>query len=184
LLIDLGGWSFLGAFKKNREKIEFYNKNTSILKSILDRHTEDKKLGEDLMQKRVKKEKAKNIAKYGPDAPGLATYKATRKGVPQTTISAEEMKRLEAARGDLKAARELEVIDQNKAKLRQLDDIKAYRPLSSQEQTDYKRAEEAIKHAEEMLEVPDNSIQVDVFQHDTRTGKFTKSKFYSLADDS
>lgn len=73
--LDFGGWTLLGDFKENRSKASFYNKHTDVLKRILDRHAEDKKLGQDLMRNRVRQLKAKNIREAGPDAPGLADYK-------------------------------------------------------------------------------------------------------------
>ena len=44
----------LADFKENRKKIEFYNRNTEVLKRILDRHADDKKLGSELMKNRIK----------------------------------------------------------------------------------------------------------------------------------
>jgi len=67
-------WTLMGPFKQNREKLEFYNKNTEILKRMFDQHKKDQELGTELMKKRVKVEKGKNIAIEGPDDPGLEKY--------------------------------------------------------------------------------------------------------------
>lgn len=186
LMIDFNGWSLLSSLKGNRKKIHFLNKHTDILKRILDRHAEDKKLGRELMRDRVKKLKAKNIAEVGPDAPGLKDYKAqvgNLSGVgAEKVISAEEMKRLERARGSRKAAQELEVLDQCLATIQELSELAKRRQLSSEEKIRLQNAQKDKIRAEEMLEVPEDAIQVDVFTHDTKGGKLEKSKFYTKAE--
>lgn len=107
----LGKWAFLSNYKKNRDNIDFYNRHTEVLKRIMDQHEQDKKLGKDLMGKRVKKQKAKNIEENGKDAEILAEYKkqitdlstlgATR------VLNAEEKKAIEEAR---KAIKDLEEV--------------------------------------------------------------------------
>ena len=74
-IVPMGKWAFLGDFKANREKIDFYNRHTEILKRIMDEHEGGKKLGSDLMKKRVKKAKSKNIEEEGKDAKILEEYK-------------------------------------------------------------------------------------------------------------
>jgi len=75
LTISNEGWYMLGPFKKNRERIDFYNKNTEILKRMSEQNEMDTKLGKDLMEKRVRRQKNRNIIEAGPDDPGLAKYK-------------------------------------------------------------------------------------------------------------
>lgn len=190
-LLEVGKWCLLADFKENRKNIQFYNKNTEVLKKIIERHTEDKKIGTELMRNRVRQAKAKNIAEVGPDAPGLKTYKHTMssdgkdlvsKGV-EKVITPEEMKRLEKASGNLKAAKELEVIEEYESILRNLDDIKKYRELNSDEENKYKNAVNTIKQAREMLNVPEEAIQVDVFTSNPKTGEFVKSHFYTKCDE-
>jgi outer membrane biosynthesis protein TonB len=186
--IDFGQWTLLGDFKGNREKITFYNKHTEILKRILDRHAEDKKLGADLMRHRVRRLKAKNIREAGPDAPGLAEYKSENaaKGLAalggETVIGREEMLRLERARGDLRAAKELEVIDQSRQTIADLSAAAKVRALLPEEERRLREAQEDIVRAKEMLEVPDDAIQVDVWTHDTSAGSFGKTRFYTKAE--
>ena len=71
------GITLLGPFKENRSRVDFYNKNTEILKTMMEQIELDHKLGKDLMEKSVKKEKAKNIAQVGLDKPGLSNYIGT-----------------------------------------------------------------------------------------------------------
>ena len=190
--VAMGKWSFIGDLEKNRKKISFYNKQTGVIKEILQRVEEEAELGKQLMEKRVVRTKAKNIAEDGPDAPGLAQYMKTRaqSGVKtaaslnaKKVISDEEMLRLNAADGDLKAAEELRVLDQLKASHDKLVKIEESRVLTETERLDKKSLEEDIKRAREMLSVPKDAVQVDVFSHNAKTGEFSKSSFYTEADD-
>lgn len=190
--IEFGAWGLIADFAENRKRIEFYNRNTEVLKRIIDRHAEDKRIGAELMRNRVKTLKAQNIAQEGPDAPGLSAYKrdaASRgqdlnaKGV-ERVISAEEMRRLEKARGDLKAAKELEHLD---ALLKTVEDLEGMEArgatLNPEEREQLRRAREDIPRAREMLEVPDDGVQVDVFSSDPTTGEFKKSSFFTRSEE-
>lgn len=68
------GWFLLGPFKQNRERVEFYNKNTEILKRMMEQAESDSRLGADLMKKRVVRKKEQNIIECGPEDPGLVKY--------------------------------------------------------------------------------------------------------------
>lgn len=74
--IQNGGWTILGPFKENRSRIDFYNKNTEVIKRMFEQAESDQALGKDLMQKRIRRAKKDNILSAGPDDPGLAKYKA------------------------------------------------------------------------------------------------------------
>lgn len=186
--LDFGGWTLLGDFKENRAKVSFYNKHTDVLKRILDRHAEDKKLGQDLMRNRVRQLKAKNIREAGPDAPGLADYKTQNASKDlasmgaERVISREEMYRLERAKGDLRAAQELKVLDQCRQVIEDLSAAAKVRPLLPEEETRLQNAQKDLVLAQEMIEVPADAIQVDVWTHDTASGGFGKSKFYTKAE--
>ncbi len=65
---ETGKWNFFDSFKKQRESVNFYNKNTIILEEMVKQIERDERLGQDLMAKRVEKEKKKNIIESGPDA--------------------------------------------------------------------------------------------------------------------
>lgn len=72
--IENNGTTLLGPFRENRGRVDFYNKNTEILKKMDDQLKSDHKLGKDLMEKQIKVQKRKNILEAGPDAPELAAY--------------------------------------------------------------------------------------------------------------
>ncbi len=187
--LEFGGWSLLADFKKNRDKIQFYNKKTEVIKRILDRHAKDKEIGAELMRQRVRAEKAKNIAAEGPDAPGLAKYKRAlgerggdlRSTGAERVITPEEMRRLERARGDLKAAKELELLEQHEATIERLSELEKLRPLTDEEGRDLAHARANVEKAREMVAVPDDAIQIDVFKTDGATGEFSRSHIYTKA---
>jgi hypothetical protein len=193
--LEFGCWSLLADFKENRKKIQFYNKHTDVLKRILDRHAEDKRVGAELMRNRVKQTKAKNIAQDGPDAPGLGGYRRelARAGQDlgahgaERVISQEEMKRLEKAKGSIKAAQELELLEQTEKRIAELSSLEKLRKIDGLELTlneteELKKARGMIGKIREMIEVPDDAIQVDVFTSDAVTGEFGKTHFYTRAE--
>ena len=68
-------WNLLGSFKKNRERISFYNENTVVLENILKQQEEDAKMGKILLDARVKKKKVQNIQQYGKEHPNFTKYR-------------------------------------------------------------------------------------------------------------
>ncbi len=99
-------WNLLGSFKENRQRMDFYNKNTVILENILKQQEEDAKVGKELLKKRVKKVKTKNVKTYGKDDPNFQIYKQQNlDGVYDTTIT----KIVENEDESLTVEREMEV---------------------------------------------------------------------------
>lgn len=80
LSLSNNGISMIGPFRENRERVDFYNKNTEIMKRMMEQMEADNKLGKDLIDKRMKEKKTKNIKEDGPDDPGLASYTKTGHG--------------------------------------------------------------------------------------------------------
>jgi hypothetical protein len=75
LTLTNGKWNLCGSFKKNRERINFYNEKTAVIEEIFKQIELDKKLGADMMRKRVNRKKKINIAECGPDPEALINYK-------------------------------------------------------------------------------------------------------------
>ncbi len=73
--VQSGKWNFFDSFKEQRESVNFYNKNTIILEEIVKQIERDERLGQDLMAKRVEKEKKKNIIESGPDAENFKKWR-------------------------------------------------------------------------------------------------------------
>lgn len=110
ITVENNGVTLLGAFKENRERADFYNKNTEILKLMVSQLEADHKLGKDLMEKQIKKQKKKNIAEAGPDAPGLATYSKHANVVQELgarkVLNKEEMDKLAESAAECKRMEE------------------------------------------------------------------------------
>lgn len=70
-----GKWNFFDSFKEQRESVNFYNKNTAVLEEMVKQIEKDEKLGKDLMEKRVQKEKRKNVIESGPDAENFRKWR-------------------------------------------------------------------------------------------------------------
>jgi hypothetical protein len=108
LTIENSGITLIGPFKENRDRVDFYNKHTEIMKRMMEQIDSDHKLGKDLMEKQVKNQKRKNIAEMGPDAPGLAAYAKAANEIQdlgaRKVLTKEETERLIAAQ---KAEREI-----------------------------------------------------------------------------
>ena len=188
--VDVGRWTFLGDFRGNRDKINFYNRNTEVLKRIMDRHEEDRKLGAELMRRRVEDKKLENIAEAGPDAAGLAGYRREAGGKGKTpaamgaerVISAERMKRMEAARGDRAAMLELEQFTIYETKVADLERQLGDRSPTAAEASALAAARADLTRAREMLAVPNNAIQVDAFHFNAGTGEFDRKIMYTEAE--
>lgn len=95
------GTTLLGPFKENRSRVDYYNKHTEVLKRMHEQLELDHKLGKDLMEKKVKNQKKKNIAEAGPDDKGITQYAQAINTIQEfgakKVISKEEMEKLEAA---------------------------------------------------------------------------------------
>jgi hypothetical protein len=81
LIIENNGITLLGPFKENKAKINYYNKNTQILKDMTEQVESDQKLGKDIIEKRVKDKKKRNIEENGADAEGLTSYRETMSNI-------------------------------------------------------------------------------------------------------
>jgi len=108
--LESGITSLLGPFKENRDRIDYFNKNTEILKRMLEQLELDHKLGKDLMEKQVRAKKRKNIEEAGPDHPSLASYSKTM-NIVQTLgakkiLTQEDQMELERATKEAQVLRE------------------------------------------------------------------------------
>lgn len=70
-----GKWNIFAPYKKVRESMRYFNKNTMVLEEIAKQIERDSKLGADLMKKRIKVKKKKNIEQEGPDDPAFLKWK-------------------------------------------------------------------------------------------------------------
>ena len=155
------GITMLGPFKENTERIDFYNKNTEIIKQMMEQMEKDHRLGKDLMEKKVQRKKAAAVRKDGPDAPGLAAYSRTAGAVASGLTGRADADKVAA---DVAAAK------------KRPDD-----KSTGDKSTDKSKGkDEAIDNSAADDDVPDNAVQVDVFR--TVDGKMEKSKFFTQAE--
>ena len=75
LTLNNSKWNLCGSFKENRNRVNFYNERTAVLEGIFKQMEQDKKLGADLMRKRVKRKKKQNVLEAGPDSKEFKDYK-------------------------------------------------------------------------------------------------------------
>jgi len=97
-------WNLLGSFKKNRERITFYNENTKILENILKQQEDDAKMGKKLLDERIRKKKIKNVKEYGKTDPKVAQY---LKENPNSITT--DSKRVEILEDTIKVTEEFEI---------------------------------------------------------------------------
>lgn len=71
-----GKWNFFDSWKEQRESVNFYNDKTIVLEEIIKQVERDERLGQDLMKKRVEKEKRKNDLETGPDAESFKKWRS------------------------------------------------------------------------------------------------------------
>lgn len=97
------GVTVLGPFRKNKASMDYYNKNSDILKKIMDQNLKDQKIGADLMKNRVYKDKSANIEKFGNDPKKLEEWKKLKEDIDgvihddkKRQDAVERMKMLEA----------------------------------------------------------------------------------------
>lgn len=67
-------WAILGDYRENREKVDFLNRHTEVLKEMLDQRERDSHVATDIMKKRIKTKKAENVAEAGPDDAAFRRY--------------------------------------------------------------------------------------------------------------
>lgn len=75
LTFPLNKWTLMGPFKQNRDRVDYYNKHNSIIKSMLEQQEKDAALGEELMKKRVKSKKVRSEKVFGKDSDNFNEYK-------------------------------------------------------------------------------------------------------------
>ncbi|SIP85911.1 Putative MCP chaperone [Pacmanvirus A23] len=146
ITVENSAVTLLGPFKENRQRVDFYNKNTEVMKRMMEQLESDHKLGKDLMEKQVKAKKKKNIEEAGPDDPALNAYAKT-----------------------MNVVREL-----------------GAKKVLTREDTDaLAKAQAEAASIKQDYEVPEDSIQVDMFfpeQSEDGSTKLKKTKFFTQAE--
>jgi hypothetical protein len=114
----LNRWTFMGPFKENRARIDYYNKHNAIIKSMLEAQETDAALGEDLMKKRVQSKKVKAEKIFGKDSPEFENYKKMNPSELESKFNAK-VETLD--NGDIKVTRDV-LVDAASGKEMKVDD--------------------------------------------------------------
>lgn len=78
-IIENGGVTLLGPFRENREVIDVFNKNTEVLRLMMEQIKSDHEIGKNLTKKKIVDAKRKNVREMGPDdGAGLERYMNAR----------------------------------------------------------------------------------------------------------
>lgn len=77
--IQKNRWVALGPYRENRERVDFFNRHTEVLKEMIDQRERDSHVATDIMKKRIKTKKAQNIAEAGPDDKEFRAYLKSNK---------------------------------------------------------------------------------------------------------
>lgn len=175
-VLQHGKWGLTGPWEQNRDRMEYLNEHTQFLKEVMDRLDQDEKLGQDMMKKRIKKLKKRDIQKTGPDPASLSQYatatgkKLDRLGAERVELSPEEKSAAEAA---VEAAKKAPV------------DKSAVMKTALREDTTpkvYKHGEIVNANFEDDDECPDDAVEVNVVEISKGGKQVQTSKFYTEAD--
>lgn len=71
-----GKWNIFSPYKKVRDSMKYFNKKTAVLEEIAKQIESDAKMGSELMRKRIKIKKKKNISEEGPDDAAFIKWKS------------------------------------------------------------------------------------------------------------
>ena len=71
-----GKWNIFSPYKKVRDSVKYFNKKTAVLEEIAKQIESDAKMGSELMRKRIKIKKKKNIEEVGPDDASFVKWRA------------------------------------------------------------------------------------------------------------
>ena len=111
--VDANRWALLGSYRQNRERVDYFNAHTEVLKQMLDKRAEDEPLASDIFKKEIKNKKAENIAEAGPDDLAFRKWvKANRPDVAHLGADHVEFDNLEEA--EQRAAANENVSDEKK----------------------------------------------------------------------
>jgi hypothetical protein len=76
--------NLLGSWQQNRERIDFYNENTEVVKRIIEQHQKDSKLGPELMKDRIERKRDKQIQVAGKEDTGFQDFRKAMPGSLET----------------------------------------------------------------------------------------------------
>jgi len=82
----------------------------------------------------------------------------------------------------IKDGPDAEILRQYKKQVQDIAQLGAKRALTEEEQQQIADAKKNIDDILAVADVPDDGIQIDIFNHNAKTGEFTKSAIYTKAE--
>lgn len=83
LVAQSGKWTFVAPYAKVRKTEKYFNDKTKVLERMMEHQKKSSKLGQEMMNRRIYKQKKQNIEEYGPDDEAIALYKSRQKEINQ-----------------------------------------------------------------------------------------------------
>jgi hypothetical protein len=93
LVAQSGKWTFVAPYGKVRKAERYFNDKTKVLEKMMDHQKASAKLGQDMLNRRVYKQKKKNIEESGPDDDAIAMYKERQKSINNNEIDQFDMEK-------------------------------------------------------------------------------------------
>jgi len=72
-------WIFSGPWEENRDRMEFFNKNTAVMEAIMEGNKDDAMMAKDIVNNRVRIAKEQNVEEVGPDDESFLRYKMSNR---------------------------------------------------------------------------------------------------------
>jgi len=84
LISQSGKWTFIAPYAQVRKAERYFNEKTKVLERMMDHQKQSAKLGQDMMNRRIYKQKKQNIKDYGPDDEAIAMYKERQRHINES----------------------------------------------------------------------------------------------------
>ena len=118
LNFPLNQWTVVGAFKQNRERVNYYNKHNKIIEGMLEQQETDNNLSAELLKNRVKVKKRVSERVFGKDSKEFLEYKKLNPSELETKYG---LKMEDLEDGSIKVSK-TETIDQETGKVVGVDE--------------------------------------------------------------
>lgn len=69
-----GAWTLTGPYKENRNRIDYYNEKTHLMKEMINTQAADEKVGREMIKNRITQAKIRNIKDVGAEHEGFDKY--------------------------------------------------------------------------------------------------------------
>lgn len=187
-IIDVkeGAWAFTGPWQENTDKQDFYNQHTEFLRAVTDRLEQDQKTGNELMKKRVTKQKKRDIEENGPDPKSLKDYKTSM----GNRMDALNVVKPELTNEELTKAKEIHAQTKKKKQVQNNAATNSNMPdpnqkagkLDTSKNTPFNKNINLSDSESDSDSLPDDAVEVNVISIEDGGKTTTTSKFYTESD--